>query len=143
MLERGKQTGQFFDTALDGYGQKKHRLKSLEQYGREHNTHEQPGKQYFNGKSLAEIVSNTPLPPFKSSSRQAHETEKELNLRQSFLDFCQGLLHMDPLLRWTPPQARAHPFITGEKWTKPWQVCLYTSAAGDLRLTAPARSRRR
>jgi hypothetical protein len=30
---------------------------------------------------------------------------------------------MDPVQRWTPAQARMHPFITGEKWTKPWRVC--------------------
>jgi dual specificity protein kinase YAK1 len=75
MLERGKQTGQFFDSFADHYGQKKFVLKSLEKYSREHNTSEQPGKQYFNGKSLPEIVNNTPMPPFKSS-RQAQETEK-------------------------------------------------------------------
>jgi len=27
---------------------------------------------------------------------------------------------MNPRQRWTPQQARQHPFITGEKWTKPW-----------------------
>lgn len=75
MLDRGKQTNQFFDAFQDHYGQKTHGLKSLEKYSREHNTNEQPGKQYFNGKSLVEIVNNTPMPPFKSS-RQAQETEK-------------------------------------------------------------------
>jgi dual specificity protein kinase YAK1 len=78
MLSGGKQTGQFFDAAADPYtGQKKFQLKSLEKYSREHNTNEQPGKQYFNGKSLPEIVNNTPLPQFKSS-RQAQDTEKGL-----------------------------------------------------------------
>jgi dual specificity protein kinase YAK1 len=75
MMERGKQTSQFFDALADGYGQKKYRLKSLEQYSREHNTNEQPGKQYFNGKLLPEIINNTPMPPFKSS-RTGQETEK-------------------------------------------------------------------
>lgn len=45
-----------------------------------------------------------------------------MNNRAAFIDFCQGLLNMDPFLRWTPQQARLHPFITGEKWTKPWTV---------------------
>lgn len=45
-----------------------------------------------------------------------------MNNRAAFIDFCQGLLNMDPIQRWTPQQARNHPFITGEKWTKPWQV---------------------
>lgn len=75
MLDRGKQTHQFFDAYVDPYGQKRYRLKSLEQYSREHNTNEQPGKQYFNGKSLTEIINNNPMPVFKTS-RQGHETEK-------------------------------------------------------------------
>lgn len=45
-----------------------------------------------------------------------------MNNRASFIDFCQGLLNMDPFQRWTPQQARLHPFITGEKWTKAWTV---------------------
>lgn len=75
MLDRGKQTQQFFDAYVDAYGQKRYRLKSLEQYSREHNTNEQPGKQYFNGKSLPEIINNNPMPVFKSS-KQGYETEK-------------------------------------------------------------------
>ena len=46
----------------------------------------------------------------------------EMNNRMSFIDFVQGLLNMNPIERWSPQQARLHPFITGEKWTKPWQV---------------------
>jgi serine/threonine protein kinase len=45
-----------------------------------------------------------------------------MNNRAAFIDFVQGLLNMDPIQRWSPQQARLHPFITGEKWTKPWQV---------------------
>jgi dual specificity protein kinase YAK1 len=76
MLDIGKQTNQFFDSYIDHYGQKKYRLKTLEQYSREHNTNEQPGKQYFKATSLPEIVNTAPMPTFKSSSRQGHEMEK-------------------------------------------------------------------
>ena len=76
MLDMGKQTGQFFDSYVDHYGQKKYRLKSIEQYSREHSTNEQPGKQYFKATSLPEIVNTAPMPTFKSSSRQGHEVEK-------------------------------------------------------------------
>jgi dual specificity protein kinase YAK1 len=93
MLERGKQTGQFFDSFADHYGQKKFVLKSLEKYSREHNTSEQPGKQYFNGKSLPEIVNNTPMPPFKSS-RQAQETEKGEWNAPFWLSLCLLVLWM-------------------------------------------------
>ncbi|KAI0645637.1 kinase-like protein [Trametes meyenii] len=120
MLDMGKQTSQFFDSHLDTYGHKKFRLKSLEQYSREHNTNEQPGKQYFKANSLPEIIRQAPMPTFKSTSRQQHEIEKEMNNRASFIDFVQGLLNMNPIERWSPQQARQHPFITGEKWTGPW-----------------------
>ncbi|EGO25259.1 hypothetical protein SERLADRAFT_361038, partial [Serpula lacrymans var. lacrymans S7.9] len=120
MLDMGKQTKQFFDSYVDVYGQKKYRLKSLEQYSREHGTNEQPGKQYFKATTLPEIINTAPMPTFKSSSRQGHEMEKELNNRASFIDFCQGLLNLNPIERWSPQQARMHPFITGENFTKPF-----------------------
>ncbi|KAF7971796.1 hypothetical protein HWV62_19869 [Athelia sp. TMB] len=120
MLDMGKQTHQFFDSYIDHYGQKKYRLKTLEQYSREHNTNEQPGKQYFKATSLPEIVNTAPMPTFKSSSRQGHEMEKELNNRASFIDFCEGLLNLNPIQRWSPQQARQHPFITGEKFVRPF-----------------------
>ena len=75
MLELGKQTGQFFDSYVDQYGQKKYKLKSIEQYSREHNTQEQPGKQYFKATSLPDIINSAPMPNFKSS-RHGYELEK-------------------------------------------------------------------
>jgi dual specificity protein kinase YAK1 len=77
MMEMGKQTSQFFDSFADVYGRKKWRLKSLEQYSREHNTNEQPGKQYFKATTLPEIVNTAPMPQFKSG-RHSVEMEKGL-----------------------------------------------------------------
>ena len=140
MMDLGKQTGHFFDSLTDAFGHKKYRLKSIEQYSRERNTNEQPGKQYFKATTLPDIINQAPMPNFKSS-RHGTEVEKgrrvcetvrrvslifylflELNNRASFIDFCQGLLNLNPVERWTPQQARQHPFITGEKFTKPWSV---------------------
>ncbi|PAV18773.1 kinase [Pyrrhoderma noxium] len=120
MLDMGKQSGHFFDQYMDHFGQKKYKLKSIEQYSRERNTQEQPGKQYFKATTLPDIINSAPMPSFKSSSKSGHEVEKELMNRAAFIDFCQGLLNLDPLQRWTPQQARMHPFITGEKYTKPF-----------------------
>ena len=75
MMEVGKQTGQFFDAYTDMYGRKKYRLKSIEQYSREHNTNEQPGKQYFKATTLPDIINQAPMPSFKSG-RQGPEMEK-------------------------------------------------------------------
>ena len=77
MLDMGKQTSQFFDHYVDHYGHKKYRLKSLEQYSREHNTNEQPGKQYFKATTLPEIIKQAPMPNFKASSRQ-HSQQAEI-----------------------------------------------------------------
>ena len=76
MADMGKQTGQFFDAFTDVYGQKKYKLKSLEQYSREHSTQEQPGKQYFKATTLPDIIQQAPMPTFKSGSRTSHEVEK-------------------------------------------------------------------
>lgn len=75
MLEIGKQSGHFFDSYMDHYGQKKYRLKSIEQYSRERNTQEQPGKQYFKATKLPDIINSAPMPNFKSS-KSGHEVEK-------------------------------------------------------------------
>src|SRR5271169_4844978 len=44
----------------------------------------------------------------------------ERHLRNCFVDFVSGLLRINPLERWSPQQARAHPFITEVDWTGPY-----------------------
>ena len=74
MMDMGKQTSHFFDPSTDAFGHKKYRLKTLEQYSRERNTSEQPGKQYFKATTLPDIINQAPMPNFKSSR---HGTEME------------------------------------------------------------------
>lgn len=62
MLEMGKQSGEFFEKTQDEFGRKTYRLKSLEQYSREHNTKEQPSKKYFQASTLEEIIRSYPMP---------------------------------------------------------------------------------
>lgn len=50
--------------------------------------------------------------------------------RAAFIDFVQGLLNLNPIERWSPQQARLHPFITGEKFTRPYIVRVYYSPLG-------------
>ena len=40
--------------------------------------------------------------------------------RTAFIDFVHGLLHLNPLERWSPQQAKMHPFITQQKFTGPF-----------------------
>ncbi|KAJ5096130.1 hypothetical protein NUU61_005486 [Penicillium alfredii] len=117
MLEMGKQSGEFFEKTQDEFGRKTYRLKSLEQYSREHNTKEQPSKKYFSASTLEEIIRSYPMP--RKNMKQA-EVERELNNRVAFIDFVRGLLTINPLERWSPQQAKLHPFITQQKFTGPF-----------------------
>ena len=40
--------------------------------------------------------------------------------RVAFTDFVRGLLTINPLERWSPQQAKLHPFITQQKFTQPF-----------------------
>ena len=62
MLETGKQSGEFFEKTHDEYGRRTYRLKSMEQYSREHNTKEQPSKKYFQATTLPEIIRSYSMP---------------------------------------------------------------------------------
>ncbi|KAJ5373855.1 hypothetical protein N7517_005861 [Penicillium concentricum] len=117
MLEMGKQSGEFFEKTQDEFGRKTYRLKSLEQYSREHNTKEQPSKKYFSASTLEEIIRSYPMP--RKNMKQA-EVDRELNNRIAFIDFVRGLLSINPLERWSPQQAKLHPFITQQKFTGPF-----------------------
>ena len=44
----------------------------------------------------------------------------ERQLRTSFIDFVSGLLRINPLERWTPQQAKNHPFLLDTEWTGPF-----------------------
>lgn len=62
MLEMGKQSGEFFEKTTDEFGRRNYRLKSMEQYSREHNVKEQPSKKYFQATTLPEIIRSYPMP---------------------------------------------------------------------------------
>lgn len=62
MLEVGKQSGEFFEKTHDDFGRRLYRLKSMEQYAREHNTKEQPSKKYFSATTLTDLIKTYPLP---------------------------------------------------------------------------------
>ncbi|KAK9767862.1 dual specificity protein kinase yak1 [Basidiobolus ranarum] len=114
MIEVGKNGFEFFERVLGLDNQKQYHLKSMEQYSKEHNCNEKPSKRYFSATSLLELVRTYPLP--RKSMLEA-EVEKETKSREMFLDFIQGLLNLNPLERWSPHQAKLHPFITGAKYT--------------------------
>lgn len=81
MLEMGKQSGEFFEKTQDEFGRKTYRLKSLEQYSREHNTKEQPSKKYFSASTLEEIIRSYPMP--RKNMKQA-EVERGMSQRNPY-----------------------------------------------------------
>ncbi|KAK9253962.1 kinase-like domain-containing protein [Lipomyces tetrasporus] len=113
MLEMGKQAPEFFEKVTNEFGEKSYRLKSMEKYSREHKTNEQPSKRYFAASNLADIVRTYPMP---KRNMKPVEIEREMQNRESFVDFVQGLLNLNPLERWTPQQAKMHPFIANSKY---------------------------
>ncbi|BFZ53908.1 dual specificity protein kinase yak1 [Savitreella phatthalungensis] len=127
MLEMGKQSGEFFEKSIeeDAAGRKRYRLKSLEQYSREHGVTEQPSKRYFNETTLHDLVLRYPLPKKNMSEKDAN---KEIYQRTAFIDFIRGLLNLNPLERWSPQQAKQHPFITGQRYQGPFVPPMFRSA---------------
>ena len=62
MLEMGKQSGEFFEKTHDDYGRRTYRLKTMEQYSREHGSKEQPSKKYFQQTTLPDIIRSYAMP---------------------------------------------------------------------------------
>lgn len=118
MLESGKQVHNFFNFYYDNYGQKCWQLKTMEEYQREHpNAKEQPSKKFFNATTLPEIIKQYPN---QRKNLSPTDLERESQNRLSFIDFVSGLLNMNPLERWTPQQAKLHPFVQNKEFTGPF-----------------------
>ncbi|KAF0349434.1 protein kinase [Gigaspora margarita] len=114
MIEVGKTAHEYFERYINEHGQKKYRLKTMEQYMRDNNCVEQPSKRYFSATTLPEIIKSYPV--MRKGVTQK-DIDKEMQNRLAFIDFVQGLLNLNPIERWSPQQAKLHPFITGEKFT--------------------------
>lgn len=57
--------------------------------------------------------------------------------RTAFIDFVRGLLTINPLERWSPQQAKLHPFITQHKYTGPFVPPMNLKASSLNRSLAP------
>ncbi|EXJ91229.1 CMGC/DYRK/YAK protein kinase [Capronia coronata CBS 617.96] len=134
MLEMGKQSGEFFEKTTDEFGRRTYRLKSMEQYSREHNVKEQPSKKYFQATTLPEIIRSYPMP---RKNMKPAEIEREMNNRVAFIDFVRGLLTINPLERWSPHQAKLHPFITQQKFTQPFVPPMNLKSPSSSKTPAP------
>jgi dual specificity protein kinase YAK1 len=60
-----------------------------------------------------------------------------MNNRVAFIDFVRGLLNINPLERWSPQQAKLHPFITQQKFTGPFVPPMNLKSSSTNRSPAP------
>ncbi|KAJ2708426.1 dual specificity protein kinase yak1, partial [Coemansia spiralis] len=125
MLDRARRTDEFFNYL----GPDTWDLKGMAQYASEHNTEEKPSKRFFQATTLEELIKTCPI------RRRMSETEqhREFQSRLALIDFLRGLLQLDPDRRWSPHQAAAHPFITGEPFLGPFVPASDTGASSGSR----------
>lgn len=57
--------------------------------------------------------------------------------RHAFMDFVRGLLNINPLERWSPQQAKLHPFITQQKYTGPFVPPMNLKSSSLAKSPAP------
>ena len=60
-----------------------------------------------------------------------------MNNRVAFIDFVRGLLTINPLERWSPQQAKLHPFITQQKFTQPFVPPMNLKSSSSNKPPAP------
>lgn len=141
MIEKGENARRFFERTGDTTGDPKKRfaLKSRETYSREQKKTELPGKKYFHTTKLKDLIMEYALPRKGMSDQEkdrgrcnlleqlalqtntANGIHTEKQNRLALIDFLQGVLKLDPIVRWSPQQAKNHPFITGERFVGPYQ----------------------
>ena len=61
----------------------------------------------------------------------------EMNNRVAFMDFVRGLLTINPLERWSPQQAKLHPFITQQKFAGSFVPPMNMKSSSSSRTPAP------
>jgi dual specificity protein kinase YAK1 len=94
------------------------------------------GRHYFAHIALADIVGAAPLRPGLDGAAAARERRD----REAFVDFLLGVLDPDPATRWTPRQAREHPFISGAPFRGPFQPAADDGGAEAAPASPPSRA---
>jgi len=116
MLQRASKTSKYFKIIGSG-DMARFELLSVEEFEAAHRTKVAQGKRYFKHTRLTDIILSLPYRKGLSEEETASERER----RAAFLDMLFGMMKLDPTTRWTPQQALTHPFITGDRFTEPFQ----------------------
>lgn len=130
MMDMGKNTTKFMKKSTNEEMQggdegsrtlmnaQKYRLKTIQEYNDEYGANEQPSKQYFKWAKLPDIIKHYRLS--KKIKGYSNLIEQEMLDRDCLTHFLTGILHLNPLERWTPQQASMHPFVTQQPFTGEW-----------------------
>ena len=111
MLEVGKKTPEYFNkSVINSTGKVKFTLKSIQEFSIKNQVNEKPSKQYFQQNTLEDILMSYPV--FRTMTKA--EMDEEYYNRHVLVDFIKNLLQLNPLKRFSPRQAKLHPFITGK-----------------------------
>lgn len=128
MIEKGKNSRDFFNRTssstdpVSGRVYSTYGLKSMQDYMKEQKATEAPSKRYLQGVKLEEVVMKHEGAKKNSSAGLSPEkNDEDRKMRIIFIDFLYGLLRLNPLERWSPQQAKLHPFITGKPWLGPYK----------------------
>jgi len=101
--------------AIGGGGGDSYELYTLDEYEQKSGKKVAMGKRYFKHTLLNDVVHGARM----SSSASEEAQMKERADRASLLDLLHGLLELDPKTRWTPDQAKAHPFVRDAPFAGP------------------------
>ncbi|KAJ6252952.1 homeodomain interacting protein kinase [Anaeramoeba flamelloides] len=105
MLENGRVTKRYYDFIDDQYI-----LKTREQYSIENRISFEKPRKIFNYTTLKEIILNCQLK--KNVTKE--EFEKDQQRKLILVDLLEGLLQIDPEVRWNAKETFQHPFFTGK-----------------------------
>ncbi|KAI9019501.1 kinase-like domain-containing protein [Phycomyces nitens] len=131
MLYKARNTPKLFNKIDRGNGTYYYEFKSREQFAREQGRPELPSKRYLKDINIRDLVmnanSNSNSNNLKANMLKGfREHERDIQVRESLIDFLGGLLAINPLQRWTPHEARHHPFVTGEPYFYPFRPSDYS-----------------
>lgn len=109
MIEKGTKGAHFYKP--DPADPKRYMLRPGAEYERETGARAGRDRRYVPYSSLEEFCAKVPMKTGYSPQDTAHVTDQR-EIRRAYLSFLRGLLEIDPRKRWTPAQARMHPFLT-------------------------------
>ncbi|KAI8062110.1 kinase-like domain-containing protein [Gongronella butleri] len=115
LLDKATNAHLYFNK-MENKGKSAYEMKSLDQYSIEQKKMELAGKKYYEQTTLPDLIMDAKSTPQPSAENRAYDKER----RRALIDFLFGLLELNPLKRWTPQQARHHPFVTGEPFHEPY-----------------------